>query len=227
MYPIECDQMYIDLSHEFVNGMPVPDWPGEHRQEFELDEYHVTVNSGQQNNMRMNIHCGTHIDAPYHYCKTAPPVDKIPLESLAGICKVVEIKKDALGAVTADDVRKVTGDVKKGEMLFIRTSWEEVWGTKEYETSYPYFELEAGKVITELGVSVFGIDTPGPDAPIRSGHRKGDPLHLEILCKNIPILENLGNLKSVAGKKVFVYSFPMKIVGSSGSPVRVVATELR
>lgn len=227
MYTTRYFEMYIDLSHEFTNGMPVPDWPGEHRQEFELVEYHVSVNTGQQNNMHMNIHCGTHLDAPYHYCKTAPSVDKLPLESLAGVCNVVEIKKEGLGAITEDEIRKATTDVKKGEMLFVRTGWEDHWGTKEYETSYPYFTPEAGKVITELGVSLLGIDTPGPDAPIRSGHRKGDPLHLEILCKNIPVLENLTNLKSVAGKKVFVYSFPIKITGSSGAPVRVVATEIR
>lgn len=220
-------EKYIDLSHEFINGMPVPDWPGEHRQEFELIEYNVTVNSGQQHNMHMNMHCGTHMDAPYHYWKAGFTVDKIPLETLAGICNIVEIKKDALGRITAEEVKEVTKDVKKGEMLFVRTSWEEKWGTKEYETSYPYFDPEAGKYITSLGVTILGMDTPGPDAPIRSGHRKGDPLHLEILSKNIPILENLGNLKSVVGKKMFVYSFPMKIAKSSGSPVRVVATELR
>lgn len=220
-------EKYIDLSHEFVNGMPVPDWPGEHRQEFELIEYNVTVNSGQQHNMHMNMHCGTHMDAPYHYYKEGFTVDKIPLESLAGVCNIVEIKKDALGRITADEVRSVTGNVKPGEMLFIRTSWEEKWGTKEYETLYPYFDPEAGKVITSLGVSLLGMDTPGPDAPIRSGHRKGDPLHHEILTKNIPMLENLGNLKSVVGKRLMVYAFPMKIVRSSGSPVRVVATELR
>lgn len=218
---------YIDLSYEFKNGMPVPDWPGEHRQEFELVEYNVTVNSGQQHNLHMNMHCGTHIDAPYHYSKSGPSVDRIPLEALAGVCKVVEIRKGPLERVTADEIRKAAKDVSKGEMLFIRTGWDENWGNKSYESMYPFFDNEAGKVITSLGISVLGIDTPGPDAPIRSGHRKGDPLHIEILSKNIPIIENLANLKSVANRKVHVYAFPLKLTGSSGSPVRVVATELR
>lgn len=220
-------ETFVDLSHDFVHGMPVPDWPGEHRQEFELDEYHVTVNSGTQHNMRMNIHCGTHIDAPYHYWKKGLHVNEIPLKDLTGPCKVINIEKGALGRITADDIKPLVADVNEGDMLFVRTGWEEKWGTKEYETMYPYFDISAGEFIASLKVSLLGMDTPGPDAPIRSGHRNGDPLHIELLSKNVSILENLANLKSVIGKKVYIYAFPMRIVGSSGSPVRVVATELR
>lgn len=216
----------MDLSHEFFKGMPVPDWPGEPRQEFELVEYHVKVNRGQQNNIHMNLHCGTHVDAPYHYCITCRTVDKLPLEIMVGVCNVVEILKEPLGIITRDDIKKVTKDVRRGEMLFIRTGWEEKWPSKEYESMYPYFDEEAGRAIVQLGVSVLGIDTPGPDAPIRSGRRRGDPLHEMILGNEIPIIENLANLKSVAGKKIFVYAFPLKIVGASGSPVRVVAREI-
>lgn len=220
-------ETFVDLSHDYEDGMPVPDWPGEHRQEFELDEFSVTVNTGTQNNLRMNIHCGTHIDAPYHYWKEGLRVNEIPLNQMVGPCKVVDMSRDALGVITADDLKEHVKDVEKGDMLFVRTSWEEKWGTKEYETLYPYFDESAGKLMTSLGISVLGIDTPGPDAPIRSGHRKGDPLHVELLSNNIPILENLANLKSVIGKKVYVYAFPIRIAKSTGAPVRVVATELR
>ena len=214
----------IDLSHNFEKNMPVPDWPGENRQEFELIEYTVTVNSGTQNNLRMNLHCGTHIDAPYHYWKPGISVEKLPLEDMMGKCYTVSLHKNPLEEITANDLRPAVGNVAKGEMLFINTGWYKKWPTKEYETSYPYLSLEAGKLITKMGVSVLGLDTPGPDAPIRSGKRHGDPLHLELLSKGVPIIENLDNLDPISGKKVTVYAFPIKIAGSSGAPSRVVAS---
>ena len=96
--------------------------------------------------------------------------------------------------------------------------------TKEYETSYPFLLPDAGKLIASLGVSVLGLDTPGPDAPIRSGKRKGDPLHIELLTKSMPIIENLDNLDPISSMESIVYALPIKLTGSSGAPVRVVAS---
>ena len=216
--------VFIDLSHNFEKGIPVPDWPGEHRQEFELDQYNVTVNSGTQNNLRMNLHCGTHVDAPFHYWKDGISVEKIPIETMIGKCYTVKLNKNALEGISEKELEPYLKNIKKGQMLFINTGWYKKWPTKEYETSYPFLLPDAGKLIAGLGISVLGLDTPGPDAPIRSGKRKGDPLHIELLSKNMPIIENLDNLDSISGMESTVYALPIKLTGSSGAPVRVVAS---
>ncbi|MCL4350922.1 MAG: cyclase family protein [Candidatus Thermoplasmatota archaeon] len=215
--------VYIDLSHNFEKGMPVPDWPGEHRQDFELDQFNVNVNSGTQNNLRMNLHCGTHVDAPFHYWKEGVPVDMIPMEKMIGKCYTISIKKNPLEGISDKDIEPHVDRIKKGQMLFINTGWYKKWPSKEYETSYPFLFPEAGKLIASLGVSVLGLDTPGPDAPIRSGKRKGDPLHIELLSKGMPVIENLNNLDAISGMETIVYALPIKISGSSGAPARVVA----
>lgn len=214
---------YFDLSHTFEPGMPVPDWPGEIRQEFELIEFKVSVNSGIQNIIKMNLHCGTHVDAPYHYYYNGAKVEELDIDALVGNAYIAYIPKDPLESISANEIEELRKFINKNDMLFISTGWERMWGKKEYESMYPYFEPEAGRVIVSLGIKALGIDTPGPDAPIRSGKRKGDPLHIEILSHGIPIIENLTNLISLANKKVYVYAFPIKIKGASGSPVRVIA----
>ena len=216
--------VFIDLSHNFEKGIPVPDWPGEHRQEFELDQYNVTVNSGTQNNLKMNLHCGTHVDAPFHYWKDGISVEKIPIETMIGKCYTVKLRKEALEGISEKDLEPHLKNLKKGQMLFINTGWYKKWPTKEYETSYPFLLPDAGKLLASLGVSVLGLDTPGPDAPIRSGKRKGDPLHIELLSKSMPIIENLDNLDPISNMESIVYALPIKLTGSSGAPVRVVAS---
>ncbi|MEM0118006.1 MAG: cyclase family protein, partial [Conexivisphaerales archaeon] len=172
---------WYDLTHPFENGMPVPDWPGEHRQEFELVTYNVSVNSGTQNNLHMNLHCGTHVDAPSHYDRAGRSIDQMPFDYLVGEAAVIDVKKDALGLVKLEEVEQFSDLIKGKKMVFLRTSWEEHWKTKEYETMYPYLAPELGEYFVEKKLHAIGLDTPGPDAPIRSGHRKGDPLHITLL----------------------------------------------
>ena len=218
---------WIDLSHPFELGMPVPDWPNEIRQEFVLLEFRVKVNSGIQNLVIFNLHCGTHIDAPKHYCPTCPSIDQLDISTFIGEAYVADIPKKPLEKITREDLEKVIKYVKPGDMLFIRTGWEEKWPSKEYESMYPYFSPDVVDLIVNSGIKVLGIDTPGPDAPIRSGERKGDPLHIGILSRGIPIIENLTNLKKVLGKRIFVIAVPINIKNATGAPVRVLAKIIR
>ena len=217
---------WYDLSHDFEPGIPVPDWPGEKRQEFELSAYHVTVNSGTQNNLAMNLHCGTHVDAPFHYDPKGRSIDQMPFDYLVGETAVLDVGKKALEAVTLDEVKAQEDRLRGKKMVFLRTSWEEKWKTKEYESLYPYLAPELGEYFAGLKLHAIGLDTPGPDAPIRSGHRKGDPLHISLLGKEVMIFENLANLRSVVGKDVYVYAYPIRLRGATGSPLRVLAKDM-
>jgi kynurenine formamidase len=49
------------------------------------------------------------------------------------------------------------------------------------------------------------------------------PIHRTLLGNNVLIVENLGDLSAVAGKRLKIYAFPLKIKGSDAGHVRVVA----
>ena len=217
--------VWHDLTHDFEHGMPVPDWPGEKRHEFELSSFHVTVNSGTQNVLAMNLHCGTHVDAPSHYDPNGPSIDQMPFDYLVGETAVLDVRKNGLEAVTLEDVKAHEKQLQGKKIVILRTSWEEKWMTKEYETMYPYLAPELGPYFVSLKLHAIGLDTPGPDAPIRSGHRKGDPLHISLLGSKIMLLENLANLKSVVGKDVYLRTYPLRLKGATGSPLRVLAKD--
>lgn len=218
---------WYDLSHTFAPGMPVPDWPGERNQEFKLESFHMDRTGGNQHFAHLNLHCGTHVDAAGHYAIRGGSVDQLPFERLMGTCFVADLEREPLGSISIADLREYEDIFRQTDMFFIRTGWEEHWSAGDYDTKYPFLQEDVGKYLVDAGVEVLGLDTPGPDAPLRSGFRNGSPLHFDLLGNEVIIVENLANLKSVAGRSIYVYAFPIKIEGSFGGPARVIARELQ
>jgi kynurenine formamidase len=174
----------------------------------------------------MNLHCGTHVDAPGHYAPGGESIENVPFERLMGTCFSVDLGRAPLEAIDVKDLKPYESEMGKTDMFFVRTGADEMWGTHDYVWRYPFFTPEAGEYMIEKGVKVLGMDTPGPDASLRSGFRKGSPLHFSLLGANVLIIENLANLKSVCGRETYVYALPIKIEGAFGGPARVVAKEL-
>jgi kynurenine formamidase len=217
---------WYDLSWNFGVGMAYPEWPGQRNQEFTLTKFKMENTGGYQDLMSLNLHCGTHVDAPGHYAPGGDSIEKVPFERLMGTCLSVDLGRGPLETIDVKDLKPYESRMGKVDMLFIRTGADDMWGTGDYCWRYPFFTPEAGEYLVEKGVKVLGMDTPGPDASLRSGFRKGSPLHLTLLGNDVLIIENLANLRSVCGRETYVYAFPIKIEGAFGGPARVLAKEL-
>lgn len=72
-----------------------------------------------------------------------------------------------------------------------------------------------------VGVDCFSADLPMPLRPKGFGW----PVHHLLLGHGILIAENLANLTSVAGRKLLIGAFPLKIKGGDGAPARIFAME--
>lgn len=59
----------------------------------------ATVNVGR---LAMSLHCGTHIDAPFHFAPGGPTSELIPLASCMGPCDVLSLAR--LAEATAERV---------------------------------------------------------------------------------------------------------------------------
>ncbi len=59
----------------------------------------ATVNVGR---LTMSLHCGTHIDAPFHFADDGPTSERIPLEHCIGPCEVLPLER--LAEATAERV---------------------------------------------------------------------------------------------------------------------------
>lgn len=217
---------WYDLSHTFGDGMPVPDWPGEKNQDFVMTAFRVEATGGFQNFVSLNLHCGTHVDAPGHYAEGRASIDRVPFERLMGRCVVLDVSRGPLERISVADLEAHAGQIREIRKVILRTGWEDRWPTDEYVWQYPYLEPDVGAYLVDCGVDVLGLDTIGPDASLRSGHRHGSPLHDTLLQNDVLIIENLTGLKPLVGRVVFLYALPLKIAGAFGAPARVVAREL-
>jgi arylformamidase len=215
-----------DLSHPFQIGMPTPDWPGEKDQSFRLDSFKIVATGGHQDFVCLNVHSGTHVDAPGHFVEGGESIDRVPFDRFVGTCLVVEAPSGPLERIGATAIARHVKRFAGTDMLFIRTGWDDRWASPEYGSHYPFLGEDCAQLLLDNGIKVLGLDTPSPDAPMRSGLRRGSPIHTMLLSNGVLIIENLANLRSLIDVRVKVYAIPLNIVGAYGAPARVVAHEL-
>lgn len=191
---------------------------------------------------QMGVHSTTHIDAPWHYGpeaagKRAATVDEIPLEECIGPGVVFDLSHKPDGeAITVADmeacVAKSGAKLEKGTIALIRTDRDRYLGTREYWKRGTGMSAAATEWLIDRGVTVMGIDQWGWDTPFHyqiaeskkngrndlfwEGHRVGQR-------KPYWQMEQLVNLKSLPAHGFKVCVFPLKLVGASAAPARVVA----
>jgi kynurenine formamidase len=73
--------------------------------------------------------------------------------------------------------------------------------------------------VEQRQIKAVGIDT----ASIDYGQSTTFESHIALLSRNVPVLENLGDLRDLPDRRFDVIALPMKIAGGTGGPLRVVA----
>lgn len=194
----------------------------------------------------MGVHSTTHIDAPWHYGpKSGAPgdetdaltVEKIPLEQCIGPGVVIDMTAKREGEViTAEDIKadlKRSGAViREGTIVLIRTGMDRFIGTKEYWKRGTGMSAEATEWLMDQGCTVMGIDQWGWDLPFHHQIRQAKSSERSDLFweghrigQRRPYwqMEQLVNLAALPSDGFKVCIFPLKLVGASAAPARVVA----
>jgi len=190
----------------------------------------------------MGVHATTHIDAPWHYSETcngspAKTIDQIPLDWCFGNGLVVDMKhKPEFEAITLSDIQVFLKEnqleLSPGMIVLIKTGRDQYMGTKDFHKKGTGMSAEATEWLIDQGIKVMGIDQWGWDLPlphlIEKAKKTNDrelfwEAHLVGKQKEYCHMEQLTNLDALplSGFKVAV--FPLKIVGASAAPARVVA----
>ena len=191
---------------------------------------------------KMGVHSTTHIDAPWHYSPTtngekSKTIDEIPLEWCYGEVIVIDMKhKVDFDPITIADIEafleKEKLSIEKGMIVLIKTGRDKFNGTKDFHKIGTGMSAEATEWLIDKGIKVMGIDSWGWDLPLPYMLKKAKEssnselfweAHLVGQRKEYCHMEQLVNLDALpyAGFKIAV--FPIKIVGASAAPARVVA----
>ena len=191
---------------------------------------------------RMGVHSTTHIDAPWHYAPTcngepAKTIDEIPLDWCYGEGIVIDMKhKVDFDPITVTDIEEfLKGEqlqLTSGMIVLIKTGRDKFNGTKDFHKKGTGMSAEATNWLIDKGIKVMGIDSWGWDLPlpylIEQAKKTNNPelfweAHLVGKDKEYCHMEQLVNLDALPYTGFKVAVFPLKIVGASAAPARVVA----
>jgi kynurenine formamidase len=189
---------------------------------------------------RLGTHNSTHVDAPWHYNsriqgEPAPTIDQLPLDWFFGPGVVLDMSSKGEGeqidvADVEAELERIGHKLGERDIVLVRTGRDAFVEEPGYIALGPAVTAAATLWLYERGVRVMGTDAWGWDGPLhlqaQEALERDQPgifwaaHQADIPYSQIERLVNLGELPPAGFQ---VACFPLRIVGASAAPARVVA----
>ncbi len=188
---------------------------------------------------RLGTHSATHVDAPWHYNSTirgepAKRIDELPLDWFFsdGVVLDMSSRDDGETVEVADveaELDRIGYELRDRDIVLVRTDRDRYYGQPDYMTRGPGVSAAATRWLYERGVRVMGIDAWGWDRPLymqaEEALQRDEPgifwaAHQADLSYSQ--IERLVNLDGLPPHGFQVACFPLRLVGGSAAPARVV-----
>ena len=189
---------------------------------------------------RLGTHNSTHVDAPWHYNSTiggepAETIDELPLDWFLRPGVVLDFDGRPDGeAIDTPDVEAALAaaghELAERDIVLVRTGRDAHLDAPDYMIRGPGVTAEATHWLYDRGVRVMGIDAWGWDRPLhlqaQEAVEAGRPgifwaAHQAGLA--YAQIERLATLGELPPTGFTVACFPLRLVGGSAAPSRVVA----
>ncbi len=157
-------------------------------------EKHVTSTT-----MTLNLHTGTHIDAPLHMINDADTFETINLDRLVRKVKVIDLT-NAKDGITRSDLEDCS--IEKGDFLLCRTT-NSFHTTNQFDFDFIYLKEDAADFCIEKQIDGIAIDTLGIE---RS--QEGNPTHRKLFRNDIIVCAFL------AAGEYFMVASPLHLIGT-------------
>lgn len=193
------------------------------------------------NVIRMGEHTGTHFDAPIHWItgRDLPnnACDTIPASQFIGPACVIDVAREVshdpdflLTPERLDEWEADHGRIPRGAWVLLRTGWSRradaasFINAREDGPHSPGFDARTSKLLAyERDVLGVGVETIGTDAGQAATFNPPFPNHATMHGAGKFGLASLCNLDQLPPRGAIVIAAPLKILGGSGSPLRVIA----
>ena len=206
-----------DVTLTIRTEMPV--WPGDPKVELFREKKIEDGANANVSLLRLSVHTGTHVDAPYHFLPGGITIEQLPLDVLVGRVQVVEL---------ADEITEIDGKVIGSitltpniERILFKTRNSKFWvdAGKAFHTDFVGINEAGAKELVKRNIKLVGIDYLSI-AP----YKKSRPTHEVMLNSKMIVIEGL-DLANIKPGLYTLYCLPLKLEGSDGAPARVVLIE--
>lgn len=158
--------------------------------------------------LSLNVHTGTHVDAPLHMLAGGETIETIPLERLVGPARVLDLTHVG-ECITRDDL--LPFHIQKGERLLFKTSSS---FSEQFLMDFVYLREDGARYLADIGVAIVGTDALGIERA-----QAEFPTHRTLMRSGIVIVEGL-RLKAVEPGSYWLVVAPLKLTGIDGAPAR-------
>ncbi len=192
----------------------LPTWPGSPGV---LSTWRTSIKHGDVANvtqLSMDVHSGTHVDAPCHFLEAGATVDELGLVPFVGSAVVVDT--GAALEITAEvlDAASIPQDA---ERLLLRTANSSQPVRVPFREDYAALTLDGAQwLVDTCDLRLVGID-------YLSIQRYTEPpdVHRTLLGSGLAILEGL-RLKDVIPGAYELVCLPLRLIGVEGAPARAI-----
>lgn len=207
----------IDISTPIKKEMVV--WPKSLKPGFKLVFSHKKGDLWTQNEINMDLHTGTHIDAPLHKIKSGAPIDKLKLETMIGPAFVAYLPK--VKTITSEVLGNLKLPIRTNRLLF-KTSNSDFSPKqrKSFQKKFVALTPDGAQWLADRKIKLIGNDYLSVGVFSSTGKDQAE-VHRILLKKGIVLLEGL-NLSGVKSGVYQLFCLPIKLVGTEAAPVRAV-----
>jgi arylformamidase len=198
-----------DISMNINPEMPVYGNHFENRPKFQTVKDHSTGVT-HESRITMNMHNGTHLDAPLHMIKNGKTMDSLVLNQVITKCKVLDFT-GVSERITDTDLTRA--NINRNDFLLFKTrnSFQD-----QFVPDFIYLDRNGAAYLRNQGISGAGIDSLGIERA-----QPEHETHKILLGAGIVILEGL-RLKDVEPGEYFLFAAPLKIDNVEAAPARAV-----
>ena len=188
----------------------------------------------------LGTHNTTHVDAPWHYNsriggEPAKTIDELPLDWFHGPGVVINAtgREDGDALTVADfeaELERIGHDLAPGDVVLVHTGMDAFIADPGYMAKGCGVTAEATVWLCDRGIRLVGIDAWGWDAPLymqaeqaKAENSAGVFWAAHQCDRAYSQIERLAGLAQLPSTGFEVAAFPLKVVGGSAGPARVVA----
>ncbi|HHT9106001.1 MAG TPA: cyclase family protein [Candidatus Wujingus californicus] len=188
-------------------------WPRDPKVSIQKTRLISKGNSCNVSELKFGSHCGTHIDAPYHFEENGIKIDQIPLDYLIGDVTVFNIKNKE--KIDLEDIKSLK--LNYINRVIFKTINSTYWKLPEFKSDFVYLTKEAARYLVDSSIKLVGIDY----LSIEKYGNKGADTHHTLLKNGIVVIEGL-DLGEIEAGNYELIALPLKIKDCDGSPARVI-----
>jgi arylformamidase len=202
----------IDISMELGGALPI--WPGSPGF---ASTGRMEVGRGDEANVStitMDVHTGTHVDAPRHFLEDGVELETLGIEPFVGSADVVDltdvdvIDSAALRSRVPDDSTRI----------LLKTSNSITVGFRDgpFRDDYVAISAEGARWLAERGPALVGVDY----LSVQRFHDSPET-HLVLLSAGIALLEGLV-LNDVIPGRYLLACLPLRLQAAEAAPARAI-----